>query len=287
MPFKLTVKFTGLCLFARDEQEGCVHVLMPKMPEAGSHEHHAHEHNSHHYPAHAATAYFHKRHAPPLRGKGGSRPTPGERGDHLPQPLDNFSLDLTGLGGAGVSLIPSEILDMGRAVGARVNREVIDDPDRICARVTLAGGKFVNPGPGGWWSFRDGECGPEDTVQMAHYVEWEIDNIGATELGWILKGVGNSDQRRPPALRPDSNGQIELHIMHAETPHPDIPDTTPPRVPDPPDDTHFPVFYRLVTADCTPAPCFERPMERDNKMYRPPVLSNNYTCMSGQAPVGP
>jgi hypothetical protein len=219
----LELEFNCMCLFVTDPQDGTVHVLMPA---TGSH-HGGHQRH--------VVRVLHRSFVPnrgrsmegwalDLRGD----PVPPER----PAPSD----------GAGPM---AEIPDLTAVSKQKVQRRLVADwslPDEVAARVTLRGGRMMNPeGEGTRWMLND------KPMELAHKVVWRMENVSEA-LTWIdLGGNHGPPIRSLSELDPESADTYRLSLYHvSEHALPPTPDgqLSEKEVRD-----HFAMYYRLLRVE--------------------------------------
>lgn len=264
----LRIRFTGLCLYARDVTNNVLHVLMPTTSDCCD--------------AHQSVIFIDK--AAALSGN------PNANGA-VPVPFANLSLNIDALAaGKPVPKVPTNIFDMGKHLNAVVRRDRLFDSSHVFSRVTLAGGNLI-PGPqGGRWKMRSNGCGISE-VEMTNQATWQLNDLPDGNFIHPLRPVAGGAPNGDVAVRP-VGGVLALHVYHGDAKYDPTGPATPPEPPPNNLATHYQAMYRLVRSDCEPIPYYLSPPASGNKdrdpLGRGPdgIIGDLLTCMSGQAPVG-
>jgi hypothetical protein len=185
----LQLDFNCLCLFARDDKNNEVHVVMPR-----THVGHLH-----------VVRLIHPSFTNFPHGK----------------PLEGLTLEVGTAGGADLkSLQPTKegvIVDVSARSGKKVN---LKSPN-VITRFHLRSGKVVDRDAEATWQI------DKDTVLMAHRVIWEIGGLDPTKaLAWsggTIPLVKLADLGSPMTLPVTGNSGYRLTVFHT------TPDRLPPR----------------------------------------------------------
>lgn len=269
---KLTIRFTGLCLFVPDAATGTMHVFIPETSGCCA--------------PHGARLDYKPQHVP----------------GHLEQgkcPLDGGRFSLFEDENAADLAVPAQVADVTAELGRRVPRRFLDGTDvtGVRAHLVLGRGRFVHAGTPRCFSLNP----QRPPIPMTHFVEWEIPGVPAHFL-LTRKGLGSPTGPSNDRGIDMKGKDVELHVRHVVALPTASTIVRPATIFEPPDGSHFRAFYRLldnptpvlpkfVADDCPPiagaAPALangtaaspgEAPAEDDGN-----ESSSSYTCMNAQA----
>ena len=241
MSTTLEVTFRCMCLFARDEQTGQTHVLMPSTATCG---HAGHGEGSGAVIEKHVVQLVFPFQGGPLNGDGDAFVTnPETEGEADHRDMEGWSLVLPSVPGGTPPARDAneEILlpDLSSVTQATIDRDLLNGArdSRLASRVTLEAGGISGKDAVAVWDFAG-----QEKVRLAQEVTWRIENLPDGPLQLTRTRLGAPDERDElPPLHPDAEGVIRLKVLHVmETDFP-MPQERDPKV----TSRHFEAFYSL------------------------------------------